>query len=286
MRQELLEGKIAGANGTVSESGWSNSEVFQQYMETHLMKYLPERNDDLPVLLLFDGHRSHVNLNLIEWARNQHIILYVLPAHTSHVLQPIDVGCFGPYERIFNELSHRYMREHCGQSITKYNICSIGCAAYTSGLSVANLQSAFQKSGVYPFNPDAVDCSNFKVAEVQEQENLEDATSCHQEELNDMPCDDTSAAFFSVKEKPLKTKKRQTKKRRLVSYIVSGQAITEEVIIDKIIEHQQAVNPRKKSAQAPLPGPSGLNHAKRANKTASKKSKIPSPAASLSSDDD
>ncbi|XP_053375932.1 mitogen-activated protein kinase 7-like [Mercenaria mercenaria] len=61
--------------------------------------------------------------------------------------------------------------------------------------------------------PDAVDCSDFKVAEVQEQEKLEDATSCHLEELNDMPCDDTSAAFLSVKEKPLKTKKKDKQKR-------------------------------------------------------------------------
>ena len=42
MREELLEGKSRGADGTVSDSGWSNSEVFRGYVEIHLLMYLPE----------------------------------------------------------------------------------------------------------------------------------------------------------------------------------------------------------------------------------------------------
>ena len=102
-------------------------------MENHLLKYLPERNAKNPVLLLYDGHKSHVNLDIIEWAK-QELVLFVLPAHTSHVLQPLDVGCFGPFERIFNNMSHKFMRENCGQSITRYNICSIGCQAYVKAV--------------------------------------------------------------------------------------------------------------------------------------------------------
>ena len=49
MRQELLEGKTPGADGDVTESGWSNSQIFQKYLETHLTRYLPERSIDRPV---------------------------------------------------------------------------------------------------------------------------------------------------------------------------------------------------------------------------------------------
>ena len=66
----LLDGATPGANGTVSDSGWSNSHIFSEYMKSHLIKYLPARSEDSPVLVLYDGHESHVSLGLIEWAKS------------------------------------------------------------------------------------------------------------------------------------------------------------------------------------------------------------------------
>ena len=62
MREELLEGGCPGADRDVSETGWSNSVIFRRYIENHLLKYLLERSTDNPVLILYDGHRSHVNM--------------------------------------------------------------------------------------------------------------------------------------------------------------------------------------------------------------------------------
>ncbi|CAG2186231.1 unnamed protein product [Mytilus edulis] len=129
MRQELLENKSTGTDGDVSESSWSNIEIFHKYMENHLLKYIPHRTSAVPVLVLFDGHKSHLSMELIEWAKKENIILFVLPAHTSHILQPMDVGCFGPFERIFNHECHKFMRQNCSQPITRYNICGLACKA-------------------------------------------------------------------------------------------------------------------------------------------------------------
>ena len=115
MRQELLERKSTGASGDVTESGWSNSIIFKKYFENHLLKFLPERSAERPVLLLYDGHKSHISLEPIEWAQSQHIVLFVLPAHTSHVLQPMDIGCFGSFERIFNNECHKFMKQNCSK---------------------------------------------------------------------------------------------------------------------------------------------------------------------------
>ena len=97
MREELIKDSTPGTQGTVSKSGWSNGEVFQKYLETHFIKYA---NGSRPLLLLYDGHRSHISPHIIDWAISQNIILYVLPPHTSHILQPMDVGCFGPFSKI------------------------------------------------------------------------------------------------------------------------------------------------------------------------------------------
>jgi hypothetical protein len=282
MRQELLEGKSTGTSGDVTESGWSNSIIFKKYLENHLLKFLPERSAELPVLLLYDGHKSHISLELIEWAQNQHIVLFVLPAHTSHVLQPMDIGCFGPFERIFNNECHKFMRQNCSKPITKYNVCSLACKAYLLALSPGNLQSSFKRTGIYPYNPDVIDRSNvvpsqvFKVAittsdadhtltvqlendGIQIDEVNTDQVNIVITEENDIEAEisndqvhnaeNTSRNFFVQKEAVLVQSQPKTNTRRYLSKVVSGKAITEKETVDKIIEHKnRGKTPQKKSA--------------------------------------
>jgi hypothetical protein len=169
MRQELLQGSTPGADGTVSESGWSNSEIFQNYLSDHFLKYVQGRDADKPVLILYDGHRSHISLTLISWAKEHSIHLFILPAHTSHVLQPLDIGCFGPFERIYNAECHNHMRNNSCTGIYKYSICQLACKTYAKALSPANLQSSFRKAGIYPLDPTVVDRSVFEPAKALKQ---------------------------------------------------------------------------------------------------------------------
>ncbi|XP_041361965.1 tigger transposable element-derived protein 1-like [Gigantopelta aegis] len=158
MRQEFLSGCTAGTAGTVSETGWSNSEIFQMYLSDpdlstfNFTKYAPPASSEQPILILYDGHKSHINISLIQWARETNIIIFVLPAHTSHVLQPMDVGCFGPFETIYNGMKYTYLREHATSGIDRYSLCEIACKAYCSAVTPVNLQASFRKTGIYPFN--------------------------------------------------------------------------------------------------------------------------------------
>ena len=79
MREELLQGGLPGTDGDVSVSGWSNTEIFKRYMQEHFMKYIPNCNAENPVLVIYDGHISHVSIELIAWAREHHIVIQLLP---------------------------------------------------------------------------------------------------------------------------------------------------------------------------------------------------------------
>ena len=96
MCDDLLAGALPGTQATMSETGWSNTKIFQMYLNKYFLKYVPTNKDE-PLLLIYDGHSSHINVPLIEWARKHNIILFLLPAHTSHLLQPL-VGVFGPFK--------------------------------------------------------------------------------------------------------------------------------------------------------------------------------------------
>jgi hypothetical protein len=50
MRDELL---VDETPWTVSDSGWSNTEIFIKYMKEHLIEFIPARDAENPVLIIF-----------------------------------------------------------------------------------------------------------------------------------------------------------------------------------------------------------------------------------------
>ena len=70
----------------MSESGWSDTEIFTWYRQEHLVKYFPACDAKSPVLVMYDGHKSHISIGLTEWAKQNHIILFVLSPHCSHLV--------------------------------------------------------------------------------------------------------------------------------------------------------------------------------------------------------
>lgn len=91
----------------------------------HRMNYLPAHSEDSHILVLYESHKNHVSLSLIESAINNFIILFVLPPHGSHFLQPLDVNCYGPFEMAWNAACHYFLRESGGNIIIKYDVCKI-----------------------------------------------------------------------------------------------------------------------------------------------------------------
>lgn len=270
MNQDLLKGASPGADGTMSETGWSNSEVFRKYLEFHFLKFVPGRNDD-SILLILDGHRSHVALGLADWVKQNKIIIFVLPAHTSHILQPLDVACYGPFEKIYNMKCHKVIRE-TSAAITKYNLCEIACQAYSKALCADNLQAAFKKSGIFPTDRHAIAKENMLPSEVfandigdvsmgqcevgvgqcDARDSDSDATveGGIRIEIEEDQCD-----MFEKREKKLKSVKNNvTKKpRNTISKLVAGKELTSEEVCAAISEHERnqkrpTTKPKKESS--------------------------------------
>jgi hypothetical protein len=95
-----------------------------------------------------------------------------LPPHTSHILQPLNVGCFGPFQKTYDNLKAKFMREKSSSSIPKHSVCNLGYKAYMLSLTPTNLCSSFRKCGIYPFDPSAVDAVNFLHSKVRKLSHL------------------------------------------------------------------------------------------------------------------
>ena len=74
------------------KSGWMSKDIYLTWFKEQFLKFaLAER----PLLLLFDGLKVHVTIELIRAAKESQILLYCLSAHSSHFLQPLDLSVFG-----------------------------------------------------------------------------------------------------------------------------------------------------------------------------------------------
>lgn len=60
-----------------------------------LFEVVSRRVLERPALLIIDGHKAHVTLDVIELAARNNILVFCLPAHASHLLQPLDLSLFG-----------------------------------------------------------------------------------------------------------------------------------------------------------------------------------------------
>jgi hypothetical protein len=54
-------------------------------------------------LLIMDGHVSHLTFEFFYFCLSHDIICICLPSHSTHILQPLDVGCFRSLQGAYEE---------------------------------------------------------------------------------------------------------------------------------------------------------------------------------------
>ena len=84
----LMTGAPPESIGVACESGWMNTETFRQWLQ-YFQQHV-HSSADRPVLLILDGHGSHKDLKVIEYARDNYMHMLSTPPHTTHKLQPLD----------------------------------------------------------------------------------------------------------------------------------------------------------------------------------------------------
>ena len=146
------EGAIAQTLFSNSPSGWINDDLFLQWFKFFLTNIPPTR----PVLLIMDGHGTHMSTELIELVRSNDVHLLCLPSHTTHILQPLDVGVFKSFKSNFSKTCSKYLAAHPGRVITSDKLASLVAEAWPPSLSPLNIMSGFKKTGIYPINPSEV----------------------------------------------------------------------------------------------------------------------------------
>ena len=106
---------------------------------------------------------SHISLEAVQLAEDLQIRLWLLYPNATHLVQPLDVSVFGPFKRQLRQQVwwwHGEM-ENMHKSLSKWGMVPLVLRSLETVLASDQRYAAmgFRKSGLLPFNPEAVDFS-------------------------------------------------------------------------------------------------------------------------------
>jgi hypothetical protein len=78
-----------------------------------------------------------------------------MPAHASHLLQPLNVGCFAALKRAYKKEIQTLVNSHINH-INKKAFLDSYSKVHNNVFSSANIKAGFRAAGLVPDNPEAV----------------------------------------------------------------------------------------------------------------------------------
>lgn len=105
--------------------------------------------------MLYDGHVSHVDEKVVALAVENNITILKLPAHTSHLLQPLELAVFKSFKTIWDKNLVKWQRQNVGMKLRKQSFAQMFAEAWQETKPQV-IQNGFKKGGVYPFNPSII----------------------------------------------------------------------------------------------------------------------------------
>ena len=119
-----LDGGPLGARYVTSYSGRMEDAQFSQWFELVFLPVTEHLGKKTPVMLILDGHGSHVSLTVVTTARHNNTII-CLPPHTTYISQPLDVSCFRTVQSEWGKIVKNYKTETCEAVVSKKSVPSL-----------------------------------------------------------------------------------------------------------------------------------------------------------------
>ena len=78
----------------VSELGYTNDVLSFEWLKLFDVQARPPNGEWQ--MLVIDGHRSHLTIKFVDYCYhpNIKILVFLLPAYSTHILQPLDIRVF------------------------------------------------------------------------------------------------------------------------------------------------------------------------------------------------
>jgi hypothetical protein len=137
-----------------SPNGWTSDEISLHWLQKVLIPDI-SRSQGGYRLLVLDGHGSHLTPQFDEICAANNIIPICMPPHSSHLLQPLDVGCFAVLKRAYSQLVESKTRLGVNH-IDKLDFLMAYPSARADTFKLKTIQNSFRATGLSPYSPTEV----------------------------------------------------------------------------------------------------------------------------------
>ncbi|XP_045190343.2 uncharacterized protein LOC123547372 isoform X3 [Mercenaria mercenaria] len=137
-------------NNKVARKSQLITNTFKNYLTSHFMKNANRTdNENEHLIVLYDGHRSHLSVELIEWSKEHHIVLFVIPPHECCIVKTRNGGVFEPMKSKYNTECNKLTKDN-QQIETNADGVSLAKSVYDDVVKPSALQIWFKSAGIYP----------------------------------------------------------------------------------------------------------------------------------------
>ena len=140
VQENDLDGDILLSTGP---TGYSNDELAFKWLQ-HFKRH--SRKTQIGVY----GYGSHLTNEFYEYAQKHKIELFALLPHSTHLTQPLDVGCFQPYKHYHSEAIDATMRTGIPK-FSKLDFLASLITMRAKAFKKSTILSAFRKTGLIPY---------------------------------------------------------------------------------------------------------------------------------------
>ena len=138
----------------VSPNGWTDADIAVHWLKT-VFHYHTKHSKGQFRLLLLDGHTSHISIEFIKFCEQMKIIALCLPPHSTHLLQPLDVGVFSPLNKTYKKLVSANSR-YGAMNVTKIEFLDHIQKARKQAMMTTNVMGGWRGAGLIPYDPQHV----------------------------------------------------------------------------------------------------------------------------------
>ncbi|CDO69050.1 hypothetical protein BN946_scf184834.g57 [Trametes cinnabarina] len=140
----------------LSPTGYTNNQLTLEWMREFELKTQPSGlHADEWRELAVDNHGSHLTLAFLDFAASHHIEVIGYIPNSTHVLQGLDVACFGAFKTHYSRALAEY-RHVTNRSITKDTFLKLVEKPFKLAFTPSTIRAAFRSTGLEPINPSAI----------------------------------------------------------------------------------------------------------------------------------
>ncbi|CAG8518584.1 3205_t:CDS:1 [Cetraspora pellucida] len=134
------------------------------------------------VLLMLDGHKSHINYTSIKYCSKNGILLYALLLHITHILQPFEI----PFAKLKLEYgkSCDQLYNNTGEVITKHMFARVLSLLFIVTYIPKAIRKAFSNISIWLFNSNAISFDHLDPSLITEHIDSNSLSSSYFSQLN------------------------------------------------------------------------------------------------------